>query len=209
MPAKTATRGDIWPFLSCSIFRERRLSAMTRKKAHIASLAALALASQAWAQQIGPLPDIQHGNIAIYLQPIATGLGAPDYAISPPGDVHRLFVIEQKGLLLVVQDGQSLPTPALDIQSRVSPPLNAGNANDERGFLGLAFSPGFNDPAHIGYRTLYTYNSELIPAGTSPTYPAPNGAVQNYKNVVNEWKMSATNPNIVDPASRREIISFG
>ncbi|HEY5480592.1 MAG TPA: PQQ-dependent sugar dehydrogenase, partial [Verrucomicrobiae bacterium] len=31
----------------------------------------------------------------------------------------------------------------------------------------------------------------------------------NYKNVVNEWKISTTNANVVDPASRREVISFG
>jgi glucose/arabinose dehydrogenase len=101
------------------------------------------------------------------------------------------------------------PGTALDIRSLVSPPLNPANANDERGFLGLAFSPGFDDPASHGYRTLYTYNSQLIPAGTSPTYAAPNGALQNYKNVIDEWKMRAGNPLVVDPDSRREVISFG
>src|SRR5439155_15225984 len=37
----------------------------------------------------------------------------------------------------------------------------------------------------------------------------PNNAAQTYKNVVNEWKMSAADPNVIDPNSRREIISFG
>ncbi len=45
--------------------------------------------------------------------------------------------------------------------------------------------------------------------GGLPTYITPNGATQNYVNAINEWKMSAGNPNVVDPASRREIISFG
>ena len=173
------------------------------------SLTAAMLATQSAAQQVGPLPDIQHGTIAVRLTPIATGLGAPDYAISPPGDMNRLFVVEQKGLLLIIQNGVLLPTPALDIQTRVSPPLNPANANDERGLLGLAFHPGFATPGSVGFGTLYTYHSEIIPAMTSPTYPAPNMALQNYKNVVAEWKMSAVDPNIVDPASRREIISFG
>jgi glucose/arabinose dehydrogenase len=153
------------------------------------------------------LPSIPKGTIAIQLQPIATGLAAPDYAISAPGDTGRLFVVEQNGLLLVVQNGSLLPTPALNIQSRVSPPLNAANANDERGLLGLAFHPGFNNPLSPGFRTLYTYNSE--PNGTAPTYPPPNGATQNFKNVINEWRMSTTDPNVVDPLSRREVISFG
>jgi len=155
------------------------------------------------------LPLITNGDFSIFLLPIATNMSAPDYAISPPGDTHRLFVVEQNGLLRIIQDGNLLPGAALDIQSRVQPPLNAANANDERGFLGLAFHPGFNNPASPGYRTLYTYNSEMIPTGTLPTYPVPTTATNNYKNVLNEWKISSTNDNVVDPNSRREIVSFG
>jgi glucose/arabinose dehydrogenase len=155
------------------------------------------------------LPPILPGDIAVHLSPIATGLAAPDYAISAPGDPSRLFVVEQNGLLRVIQNGSLLANPALDLRARVSPPLNPANANDERGFLGLAFHPGFSNPASTGYRTFYTYTSELIPAGTSPTYAAPNGAVQNYKNVVAEWRFNPADPNQVDPTSRREVISFG
>ena len=118
-------------------------------------------------------------------------------------------MVEQNGLLRIIQNGTLLPDAALDIQSRVQPPLNASSPNDERGFLGLAFHPGFTNPASPGYRTLYTYNSEMIPAATTPTYPVPTTATNNYKNVVNEWKISTTNANVVDPASRREVISFG
>lgn len=155
------------------------------------------------------LPDIPKGNIAIHLQPVATGMAAPLYGISPPGDNERLFVLEQSGLVQIVQNGSLLPGTALNLQSRVSPPFNAGNANDERGLLGLAFHPGFADSDNSGFRTLYTYTSEPIPDGTSPTYVAPNGAQQNYKLVISEWKMSAADANVVDPNSRREIISFG
>jgi glucose/arabinose dehydrogenase len=155
------------------------------------------------------LPSIPKGTIAVQLNAVATGLAAPDYAISPPGDMNRLFVVEQNGLLRIIENGVLQAGAALDLQSRVQPPLNAGNANDERGFLGLAFHPGFNDANSPGFRTLYTYTSEPIPAGSQPTYPAPNGATQNYKNLISEWKMSAADPNVVDPASRRELISFG
>lgn len=153
-----------------------------------------------------PLAPIQRGDIGIRLQAVATGLGAPDYGFSPPGDTERLFVIEQNGLLLVLENDALLPTPALDMRSRVSPPFNPANANDERGFLGLAFHPGFGDAMSPGFNTLYTYSTE--PLGT-PTYAAPNGAVQNFQMVINEWKMSAVDPNIVDPLSRREVFSFG
>lgn len=155
------------------------------------------------------LPALTNGEIAVLLQPVATNLAAPDYAISPPGDHTRLFVVEQSGLLRVIQNGVLLPAPALDIQSRVAPPLNPASANDERGLLGLAFHPGYTNPASPGYRTLYTYNSELIPAATLPTYPVPTIATNNYKNVINEWKISTTNASVVDSNSRREVISFG
>jgi glucose/arabinose dehydrogenase len=181
---------------------------MTRFSASfVVVFAFLALASRSLAGLF--LPSIERGTISVHLDPVATGMAAPAYAISPPGDTNRLFVVEQNGLLRILQNGTLSPTVALDMRSLVAPPLVPSNANDERGFLGLAFDPGFNDPASVGFRTLYTYNSQPIPAATSPTYPSPNGAVQNYKNVINEWKMSAADPNVVDPTSRREIISFG
>jgi len=182
---------------------------MSAKRRLVAG-AVLGLAIFGMRAEAGPyLPSIPKGNIALTLVPTATGMAAPDYAISPPGDPNRLFVVEQNGLLRIIQNGTLLSGSALDISSRVQPPLVASNANDERGFLGLAFHPDFNTPGTLGFHTLYTYNSELIPTGTNPTYLAPNGATQNYKNVINEWKMSATDPNVVDPTSRRELISFG
>jgi glucose/arabinose dehydrogenase len=159
--------------------------------------------------QADVLPPIPRGNISIHLLPVATGLAAPDYGTTAPGDPNHLYVVEQSGLLRVLQNDTLLPTPALDITSRVQPPLVPTNANDERGFLGLAFHPGFSTPNSPGFRTLYTYTSEPIPAGGGPTDPAPNGAQQNYQNVISEWKVSAANPAVVDPASRRELISFG
>lgn len=152
-------------------------------------------------------PALTNGTISIALVPIATGMAAPDYAVSPPGDTNRLFIVEQSGLLRIIQNGALLPGAALDISGLISTSFSPANPNDERGLLGLAFHPGFNNSSSPGYQTLYTYNSQLI--GTAPTYPAPNGASQGYKNAVNEWKISSTNANVVDPNSRREIISFG
>lgn len=175
----------------------------------LAAAALLVLGALPTAGAVDVLPSIPKGNIAINLRTIASGLGAPDYATYAPGDSTRLFVVEQSGLLRVVQNGVLQATPAMDITSRVQPPLVPTNGNDERGFLGLAFHPDYNNPNAPGYRTLYTYTSELIAPGTAPTYAAPNNAVQNYKNVVTEWKMSSSNPAQVDLSSRREIISFG
>ena len=49
----------------------------------------------------------------------------------------RVFVIEQPGRIRIVQDGQVLATPFLDIQERVD---DGGN---EQGLLGLAFHPNY------------------------------------------------------------------
>lgn len=168
----------------------------------------LLVAPVALAQQ-NVLPDIPKGDIAVRLDPVVTGMAAPDYAINPPGDLNRLFIVEQNGRLEILENGSLRPTPALDLASRMTGAFNPGNANDERGFLGLAFHPGFSTAGTPGFQTLYTYSTEVIPIGTTPTYVVPNGATQGYKLVVNEWKMSAADPNLVDPASRREIISFG
>ena len=170
------------------------------------TLATLLLGLAGAAQSTTVLPAILHGDIAVTLLPVATGLAAPDYATFAPGDASRLYVVEQNGLLRVIQNGSLLAAPALDITARVQPPLVATNFNDERGFLGLAFHPGFNTAGSAGFGTLYTYNSELIPAGGAPAFAAPNGATQNYMNVVNEWKMVG---GVVDANSRREVVSFG
>lgn len=169
----------------------------------------LGISSAALAQPLDLLPSIPKGDIAIRVKAIATGMGAPDYGIAPPGDMERLFVIEQNGLLKLVLNGQLQAGSALDIQSRVSPPLNVTSANDERGFLGLAFHPGYNDPSSVGFRTLYTYTTELVPVGSTPTYPTPNGATTGYQMVIAEWKRDASDPNVIDPTSRREIFTYG
>jgi hypothetical protein len=158
------------------------------------------------------LPDIPKGTVSIVLQAIASNLGAPDYAISAPGDPDRLYVVEQKGQILVIENGVRLGNPALDLQTLIGGSFSPSSANDERGLLGLAFHPGFNTPTSAGYQTLYTFSSQPLSPGPAPTYASPNAgasAPQNFKTVINEFKLNAGNPNVFDPSSRREVISFG
>jgi glucose/arabinose dehydrogenase len=180
-------------------------------------LIALALTSFALGQA-NPLPDIPRGTIAVHLDPVATGMAAPLYGISPPGDTERLFVLEQNGLVRILQNGVLQPGAALDLGPRVQQapvgngPMNPGNANDERGLLGLAFHPGFSNPNSPGFRTLYTYTSEAT-AGNPLTFPVPieptDPGTNNYINVVSEYKVSATAPNVIDPATRRVVFTIG
>ncbi len=71
---------------------------------------------------------------------VATGLDRPVYLASTPGDPGALFVIEQEGAIRIIRDGVLLPTPFLDIDPLVT---GGSSGTDERGLLGLAFSPDY------------------------------------------------------------------
>jgi glucose/arabinose dehydrogenase len=191
---------------------------MTRKQVCLAAAFVVLAFVSPLSAQLDPLPDIQKGTIAVRLDPVATGMAAPLYGISPPGDTSRLFVLEQNGLVRVMQNGALLPGSALDLQSRVQQapvgngPLNPGSANAETGLLGLAFHPGFSNQSSPGYRTLYTYTSEAT-ASNPVTFPVPveptDPGTNVYVNVVSEYKMTTPTSNIIDPASRRVLFTIG
>jgi len=73
---------------------------------------------------------------AVRLRQIASGLSAPVGLTTPPGDTHRLFVVEKTGRIVVIVNGRRLATPFLNIGSRVS-------KGTEQGLLGLAFDPQY------------------------------------------------------------------
>src|SRR5262245_26629426 len=61
---------------------------------------------------------------------------SPLYVTAPPGDSRRVFVVEQAGVVRVLEDGKELGTPFLDIHRLV---LSGG----EQGLLSLAFAPDY------------------------------------------------------------------
>jgi len=70
------------------------------------------------------------------IQIVASGLNQPLYVTAPPGDMERVFIVEQPGTIRILRNGTLNPTPFLDIQGDV---LDGG----ERGLLSLAFHPQF------------------------------------------------------------------
>jgi cysteine-rich repeat protein len=80
---------------------------------------------------------------------IAAGLAQPLHATSPPGDVTRLFVLEQPGRIRLIKNNQLQGTAFLDLRSRV---VSGG----ERGLLGLAFHPQYasNGQFFVDYTTM-------------------------------------------------------
>lgn len=73
---------------------------------------------------------------AISLQEITDGLANPVHVTNAGDGSKRLFVVEQRGTVRVVQNGTLLDDPFLDIQDRVR---NGG----EMGLLSIAFHPDF------------------------------------------------------------------
>jgi glucose/arabinose dehydrogenase len=145
-----------------------------------------------------PLPPIPPGGVTIDLETVATGL------VSPLGLVDdgagRLFVYDQAGTVKIIQNGQVLPTPFLDVSARLVPLGIAGPGSyDERGLLGFALHPSFATNGKI-----YTYTSE--PATGLPDFTTPVPATPDHQSVIAEWTVDGGNPNLIDTASRRELL---
>ncbi len=70
------------------------------------------------------------------LQPYLSGLSSPLLLTNAKDGTKRNFVVQQGGIIKVVQPGSNTPTNFLDISSRVS-------VGSERGLLGLTFHPQF------------------------------------------------------------------
>ncbi len=122
-------------------------------------------------------------------QPLATeivtqGLERPIWITAAPGDPDRLFVIEKRGFIRVIENGVLLPDRFLDLDSIITGGTTPGS---EQGLLGLAFHPDYqtNGLFYVNYTAI---------AGGGDT-------------VVAEYQVTA-NPNIADPNSDRTILAF-
>ena len=82
----------------------------------------------------GPSRPITTG---LEVEEVASGLTSPIALASLPGD-DRLFIAEQGGAIRIVRDGVVDPVPFLDLRSRTV-------AQNERGLLGLAFHPAYDE----------------------------------------------------------------
>jgi len=68
---------------------------------------------------------------------VASGFSRPTFLVHAGDGSGRLFVIEQGGLIRILQGTSILSTPFLDIRSRVN------STGSEQGLLGLAFHPNY------------------------------------------------------------------
>ena len=145
----------------------------------------LVLALGACGNSLPPLPPacetpVQGTSVTFRL--IAKTQGPAILVTSPPHDLRR-FVIEQSGRILLLGDGGGFaPTPFLDLSADAGGPVQCCG---EQGLLGLAFHPNFatNHTFYVFYTTASA-------------------------NILARYQVSATNPDVADPATGTILISI-
>ncbi len=135
-----------------------------------------------------------HSAPKVNLEPVVFGLNAPLAMVQPEGD-SRMFVAEQWGRVMIVENGELHGTPFLDIRSLV---IDRHPDFDERGLLGLAFHPDFaeNGKFYVAYSAPLDFQGDL---GQMLWY--------DHSNIVSEFTVSADDPNIADRKSERILSS--
>lgn len=120
-------------------------------------------------------PGETPGQPALRLVEVASGLQSPVHLTAPATDA-RLFIVEQPGRIRIVENGQLLPTPFLDIAAKVS-------SGGERGLLSVAFHPGYaqNGQFYVNY-----------------TDKAGDTRIERYR--------VSANRNLADPASASPVL---
>jgi glucose/arabinose dehydrogenase len=139
----------------------------------------------------GSQTPLKEPGQAIGLRLVADGLVAPMMLTGAPDIKGRLFVVDQVGLIrIVTRDGVLLEKPFLDLRDRM---VALSPSYDERGLLGLAFHPRFETNG----RFFVFYSAPLRPNAT-PGWSCTNR--------VSEFRVSAADPDVADPASERVIL---
>ncbi len=130
----------------------------------------------------------------IKLEKFVSGINAPLAMVQPPGD-NRMFAIEQWGRVRIIEGGKLLPTPLLDIRSKI---VKQHPDFDERGLLGIALHPKFkeNGKFYVSYSAHLDFGPNL-----------DQMLWYDHTNVVEEYTISSHDPNVADPSSARRILS--
>ncbi len=131
-------------------------------------------------------PDPLQG---LALELVAEGLHQPTAVASAPGD-DRLFVVERRGRIRIVDAGALVEQPFLDIEDSVN-----WAAGIEQGMLGLAFHPRFADNGRFfvyytglsDERRLVEFTVSDDPSAADPaserlllTRPQPTDIIRHY-----------------------------
>jgi glucose/arabinose dehydrogenase len=89
------------------------------------------------------------GTLRIRLEAVVSGLDAPVAMASTPSEPNRLYVVEQPGVIRVIENGELVREPFLDIHDEVK-------SGGEQGLLSMAFHPEYasNGLFYVDYTDL-------------------------------------------------------
>ena len=96
-------------------------------------VAALALLSGCGEDDPSTTPPLPTSPERLRLEEVATGLDSPMQVVAAPGEPGRLHVVEQAGVVRVLENGSLSPTPFLDIHEQVK-------SGGEQGLLCLLYT---------------------------------------------------------------------
>lgn len=129
---------------------------------------------------------------AFRLQLVAEGFEKPVEVTNANDGSNRIFVLERGGLIHIVQDGQRIATPFLDISDRVT------TACGECGLLGIAFPPNFAEEGY--FFVSYISNEDLA----APDTEDPN---TERDSVISRFRLTS-DPNVADAGSEERILTI-
>ncbi|WP_285010619.1 PQQ-dependent sugar dehydrogenase [Pedobacter faecalis] len=132
---------------------------------------------------------IRMSPVKVGLQLVTDQLSYPTAFAAPNDKSGRLFVCEQAGRIRIIKKGNLQTEPLLDFAPEVFMTASA----DERGLLGLALHPDF-----LKNGKLYVYFSSRIPKTPGV----------DHKSVIREYTVSKQNPDLVDKASARDVLTI-
>lgn len=130
-------------------------------------------------------------DVPVGLKKVAGGFTSPINIADPHDGSGRLFLVDQTGYVKIFyMNGTVVDQPFLDVRDRM---VKIDPTYDERGLLSVAFHPRF-----ISNGKVFVYYSAPLREGVDPNWSATNH--------LSEFRVSATNPNLVDMASEKILL---
>jgi glucose/arabinose dehydrogenase len=122
------------------------------------------------------MPPVGDGQGGVRLAEIGS-FEAPVFVAQPPGERRDLYVVEQGGRVILVDDGEVASEPFLDISGDVT-------AGGEQGLLSMAFAPDYEQSGRFYVDFTDTEGDTRV----------------------QEFRRSESDPRVADPESRRELL---
>jgi glucose/arabinose dehydrogenase len=127
------------------------------------------------------------------LELVAEGFASPVALVDSKDGSHRLFVVDQTGLIWILLNGKRIEKPFLDLREQV---VELNSLYDERGLLGLAFHPDF------------AANGRFYVSYSAPLQSGLSLNEWDHTTYVSEFTVSADDANLADPDSERVLLAM-